>query len=56
MGDRPALLSPHRDECWLAARGCHVQDELDPQAPDWVDDRVDLRVVLPGLELDDAGL
>ena len=56
MGNRPGLLSSCRHQCRLAARGCHVQDELDPQASDRVDDRVDLRVVLPGLELDDAGL
>lgn len=56
MGDRPALLSSCRHQRRLATRRCHVQYKLNPQPLDRVDDRVDLRVVLPGLELDDAGL
>jgi hypothetical protein len=40
----------------LRFAGRNVEHDLDPQAPDSVDDRVDLRVVLPGLELDDPRL
>lgn len=56
MGDRPALLSARRHKRWLPARGRHVEHKLDPEAPNSVDDRVYLRVVLTGLELDYARL
>ena len=56
MGNRSVLLRARRHERRFAARRRHVEHELDPQPPDSIDDRVDRRVVLPGLKLDDARL
>src|ERR1044072_3123450 len=56
MGNRPAPLGARRHERRFAARRRPVEHKLDPQPPDGIDDRVDLRVVLPRLELEDARL
>lgn len=56
MSDGPSLLRTGSHERRLPARRRNVEHELDPEAPDGVDDRVDLRVVLARLELDDARL
>jgi hypothetical protein len=56
MRDGPMLLRTGRDQQRLPVGRRDVEHELDPKAPHRVDDRVDLRVVLPRLELHDPGL
>lgn len=56
MGDRPALLSLRRHQHRLVARGRHFEHKLVPQAPNRLMIESTSGFVLPGLELDDAGL
>jgi len=56
MVNRSALLRSSGYQGWLSARGSNIEHELNPEPPDGIDDRVDLGVVLPGLELHDARL
>ena len=56
MCDRPVLPRPGRNQHRLPVGRRHVKRELNAEAAHGVDDGVDVRVVLPRLELDDARL
>lgn len=56
MCDDPLLLGTSRHQHRLPIRRRHIERELDPEPPHRIDDRVDLRVVLPCLQFDDPRL